>query len=301
MLARLKRAWDGLLWLVRPTGLRRTLALLDDRLHRMEARQLEMESRLSLVVSPMNVPVEVHGHYLFLDRHDTLGLSLHHTHEPYLTELLRRLVQPGHTVVDAGAHIGYFALLCARHAGAAGRVIAFEPAPHAHVLLRRNLAANGYDRVELHEAALHRAPGKLTFYTCEDGLAGGSVADPGGGLRWQALEVPALSLDSVVPAGTRVDLVKLDIQGAEGHALAGMQRCLSDNPGIQLLIEYWPRGLAACGTPAHTVLTELAAQGFAFTDVRETERALVPMTADELVARYAETSHTHTNLLCKRG
>lgn len=297
MLARLKRAWDGLLWLVRPTGLRRSLALLEERLHRMEARQLEMESRLSHVASPTNVPIPVHGHYLVVDRCDTLGLSLHHTHEPYLTELVEKIVQPTWTVVDAGAHIGYFSLLFARRAA---RVLAFEPSPHAHALLRRNLDSNGYPRVELHEAALHSGPGRLTFHTCEDGLAGGSVHHPGGGFRWQTLEVAAQSLDALLSPGARVDLVKLDIQGGEGHALAGMRRCLSDNPGVQLLVELWPRGLATAGTPARAVLESLAGQGFTFTDVRETERAMVPMTVDELVARYPETGQAHTNLLCQR-
>ena len=301
MSGRLQRAWDGLRWLLKPTGLRRAVALLEDRLHRMEARQLEMESRLSALASPTNVPVEVHGHYMFLDRHDSLALSIHHTHEPYQTELVRRLLQPGWTVVDAGAHIGYYALLAARQVGAGGRVLAFEASPHAAVLLRRNLLANGYPAVQVHESALHRAPARLTFYTCEDGLAGGSIHHPGGGWHWQALDVEAVSLDAILPPGTRVDFVKTDIQGAEAHALAGMQRCLSDNPSVQLLVEYWPRGLAACGTPPADFLADLERQGFRLQDVRETERAVVPTTPAELLARYPAEGWSHTNLLCARA
>lgn len=300
MLSRLRRAIEGLLWLLRPTGLRKAFAELSARLQRMEARLIETESRVNLLVSPTNVPVEVHGHYLYLDRHDSLGLALHHTHEPFQTSLLDRLVRPGDTVVDAGAHIGYYALLFARRVGPSGRVIAFEPSPHAHVLLRRNLIANGYPEVAVHEAVLHRERARLPFFTCEDGLAGGSVHHPGGGWAWERLELEALPLDSVIPPGGRVNFVKMDIQGAEGLALAGMRRCLEDNPAVRLLIEFWPRGLVACGTQPAQLLADLALLGFTFQDVREAERELVPATAAELLSHYPERSYIHTNLVCER-
>jgi len=301
MWSRFLRALDGLLWLLRPTGLRKTLALLDERLHRMEARQLETEARVNTLVSPTNVPVPVHGHYLFVDRHDTLGLALHHTHEPYQTSLVNDLVRPGDVVVDAGAHIGYYTLLFARRAGPHGRVIAFEPSPHALALLERNLLANGYAHVEVHRAALHRERGRIPFWTSEAGLAGGAVQNPGGGAPWQQLEVEARALDELLAPGERVDLVKLDIQGGEGFALAGMRRLLTNNRRVKLLLEVWPRGLAACGTPAAEVLAWLEEQGFSLEELREDERRSVPTTARELAERYPETGPLHTNVLARRS
>ena len=268
----------------------------------MESRLLETEARVNLLASPTNVPVPVHGHYMYLDRHDSLALSLHHTHEPFQTEVVEGLVKPGDVVVDAGAHIGYYALIAARRVGAQGRVLAFEPSPIANVLLRRNVMANGYSaRTEIHEAALHRARERVQFWTSEDGLAGGAVHHPGGGWAWQELAVDALALDGVVPPGGRVDFVKMDIQGGEHAALAGMRRCLGDNPGVKLLLEFWPRGLIACGTTPEDLLAELERMGFGVRDVREDERAVVPTTAAELTARYPRDGYGHTNLLCERG
>ena len=43
-----------------------------------------------------------------------------------------------------------------------------------------------------------------------------------------ALEVPAVSLDAAFPPGSRLDLVKIDVEGAEGLVLAGMRRLLAD-------------------------------------------------------------------------
>lgn len=301
MLSRLRSALDGLLWLLRPTGLRKTLRLLDQRLDSLTRELVETQDRVSTLASPTNFAVPVHGHAMYLDRHDTLGLSLNHTHEPFQTALVQSLVRPGDVVVDAGAHIGYYTLLFARAVGPAGRVIAIEPSPHAVFLLHRNARANGYlDRVAIEEAALHRATARVPFWTCESGLVGGAVHRPGGGWAWEELDVRALALDDALPAGARVDLVKMDLQGGEGFALEGMRRVLVDNPNVKLLLEYWPSGLVSAGVRPERVVEGLAQAGFRVADVREEERAIVPTDATELARRYPEDRLDHTNLLCER-
>lgn len=64
--------------------------------------------------------------------------------EPLETALFERLVKPGRTVLDIGAHIGYFTLLFARGIGPTARVIAFEAAPANLRLLSKNLQINRY-------------------------------------------------------------------------------------------------------------------------------------------------------------
>ena len=60
-------------------------------------------------------------------------------------------------------------------------------------------------------------------------------------------KVAAVALDDFVKEGERVDLIKMDIQGAEAAALRGAQRVLSAVPGPTLLMEYWPYGCVAPG------------------------------------------------------
>ena len=70
--------------------------------------------------------------------------------EPVLSDLIDRTVREGDVCVDAGANAGYFTLLFARKVGAAGRVVAIEPAPGNLRRMERNVAHNGFeDRIRI--------------------------------------------------------------------------------------------------------------------------------------------------------
>src|SRR5690606_15185214 len=90
-------------------------------------------------------------------------------YEPHVTAEVRRLLQPGMTFVDVGANIGYFALLAASLVGAQGKVIAFEPNLENCELLRRSIAANGFDDfVHVHPYAVAE---KAQFFTLDVGTS----------------------------------------------------------------------------------------------------------------------------------
>jgi FkbM family methyltransferase len=74
-------------------------------------------------------------------------------------------VKEDRTILDIGGHEGYYSILFARLMKDRGRVLAFEPDPYNFEWLRKNIEANGYKSIELHEYALSDKEGDATFYT----------------------------------------------------------------------------------------------------------------------------------------
>ena len=93
------------------------------------------------------------------DRHFAPCLRHHALWEPAETLALLRMLQPGMTVVDVGAHVGYYSVLCAQRVGRAGRVIAFEPEAQNRRLLHANLLLNDCANVAVHASAVDAAAG----------------------------------------------------------------------------------------------------------------------------------------------
>jgi FkbM family methyltransferase len=115
-------------------------------------------------------------------------------------------------VVDAGAHVGTFAATAAAHAT---QVVAVEPNPDNLSLLRANLARNGIDNVEIVEGALWPGEGEVELAMAGPTSAGSIVGDGDG----TTLTVPTVDLDALVRRVGAVDLLKVDIEGAEFEVL----------------------------------------------------------------------------------
>jgi FkbM family methyltransferase len=184
-------------------------------------------------------------------------------YEPAETAFFNRLLRPGDYVLDVGANIGYFTSLFAERVGPAGRVMAFEPDPRNVTLLRANVADRGIDgRVEVVHSAVGERSGSATLFAVSRGnrgdqrmyLADGGIA--GGAPPRLPIEVPVVRIDDAAARWTRLDAVKMDIQGFEGHALAGMVETRARFPDAVMLVEFWPSGLRAAGTDPLALLTE---------------------------------------------
>jgi FkbM family methyltransferase len=164
-------------------------------------------------------------------------------YEPALSEALLRLARPGFTCADVGAHHGYFSLLLARTVGESGRVVAFEASPANVRVLRRNLALNRLlGRVEVVEAVVSDDgrdtreiwPGRAgtsSEWTLSREFAAREDEQP---IARSPLVVPATTLDAAF-SHRSLDLLKVDVEGAEGLVLAGARRLLAEQRPIVVL------------------------------------------------------------------
>jgi FkbM family methyltransferase len=167
-------------------------------------------------------------------------IFLYGTFEISETRLVQAFLRSGMTFLDVGAHIGYYTLIAARLVGDAGRVHSFEPGAKTRAHLEANVARNGLQNVEIHAQALAEQTGEVGFYpsslASNQGIS--SIVAPGDG-RAAPSTVPSLSLDDFVAriGGRRVDLLKMDIEGAELQVIRGAQRLLSGADAPPMIFE----------------------------------------------------------------
>lgn len=156
------------------------------------------------------------------------------TYEPEQTRLFREYVKPGATLLDVGAHVGYYTLLAAALVGRSGRVVAFEPNPRNYAFLRRHVAVNGCHHVEVEDAAVSDENGVAAFEfgtgTGTGRLTGRSVTADG------AVEVRTVRLDDFCAArSVAPDAIKIDVEGAELNVLRGAERTIAAHSPVIFL------------------------------------------------------------------
>jgi FkbM family methyltransferase len=154
----------------------------------------------------------------------------------------------------------------AEHVGSSGCVVAIEADPRMHLSLERNVALNGLSRVRVVHAAAASGPGTLHLvgFDEEDTNWGISrIAGASNGNR-SSFAVPACSIDDLLDelGVDAVDLAKIDIEGAEALALAGMSAGLQRGRYRRLLLELHPTQLDQLGTSAAAVIEGLLATGY---------------------------------------
>ena len=288
-------------WLVRANGLRQQLTAMDEQLQTVNEK-LEAFKELKELHRLERSRAWVCGHHMRVDPDDTVvSVRLRELgwFEPYETRLIQRLVSPGNVVVDVGANIGYYTLQFARLVGSEGHVFAFEPDPHNFELLQRNVWQNGYQNVTLVRAAITATAGKIQLFQNPDNQGDHRIYASDAGRT--SVDVDAITMDEFFAADDRrLDLVKMDIQGAEGAAFKGMQTLLSNGRVARIVTEFWPRGLKTAGFDAQVFLQERLAQGFEIRVIDESTEQLLPLDIPALLKRLPVeqvTDWLFTNLL----
>ena len=146
---------------------------------------------------------------------------LNGTYEREQTRLFERHLRPGATVLDVGAHVGYYTLLSSVLVGEAGRVHSFEPNPVNAEFLRRHVRINRLSNVRVEQAAVAERAGTARF-DFGTGSGTGRLADAG------ALEVRTVRLDDYCAEhGLAPSAMKIDVEGAELSVLAGGRETLA--------------------------------------------------------------------------
>jgi FkbM family methyltransferase len=195
-----------------------------------------------------------------------------------MTKWAHALLPRGGAFLDVGAHAGYFSLLASHRLGSSGRVFAIEPNPRTFSALQRHLTQNAVSNVDAMMCGLADRDGILGLHLPSSQLDYNATVLPRDG--WTRAEVPVRTLDGCVREWNidRIDLMKIDVEGAEPLVLAGGEAVLTRGVVRHAMIEvngprlteggHGPAALAETlkrlgFTPASLVLGRLTAGSWA--------------------------------------
>jgi FkbM family methyltransferase len=172
--------------------------------------------------------VEVNGYKMLLIPYDegiSTELLLFRTHEPLSTEILKKLLKSGMTCIDIGSNIGYYALLERKIVGEKGKVIAIEPSPINLYYLRRNIALNRFNDVEIFDYAISNFDGQCLFlhdksYSNLSKMLNNDIEKS---CESQLFRVPCKRLDSFLKEYPlkNIDFIRMDVEGQEVEIING--------------------------------------------------------------------------------
>jgi FkbM family methyltransferase len=272
LLTLLERTWAGPGWgLTRFPGVRHAHAAITFGLRPLQARLATRQAHIEALGFTIAIDLS--------DRQIAAELLRTGTYEPAETALFVETVGPGMTVVDIGANIGIYTLLAARSVGPSGRVIAFEPHPRTAALLRENVALNGFANVTVEEAAVSCQPGERPLFVVPGHPALASLSSENARRGEAIANVRTVVLDDYL-AGIKVDVIKMDAQGAESEIVSGALRVIERDSPI-VFAELWPAGLVNMGSDSGAFLDLFGERDYGFAAVDDPGR---PLTNDEVIA-----------------
>ncbi len=217
---------------------------------------------------PVWVEVEP-GLTMLLDPRDLVQASIIATKqwEPGTWRSLSEHIGSGAVFVDVGAHVGYYSLKAAKAVGSGGRVLAIEPNPDTLQVLRANIAASGDSMITVEPVACSDSEGVLELFAASRNNTGATSLSRSNALKFgferKSFRVRTRPLDALVQENRldRVDVIKIDVEGAEILVLKGAERTLDLYHPV-VTVELVEDQLKNMGTSSAEVIRVLRKHGY---------------------------------------
>jgi len=188
--------------------------------------------------------------------------------EPHFSHWMVEQLRPGDTFIDVGANIGYYSLLASRLVGQGGHVVAIEASPRIFAALRSNLERNDTKNVRAVNVAVAARAGTIRLFLGPDTNCGLTTVSEAESVKKECqfeCEAAALPLNVILSEEEMKNarLIKVDVEGAEWHVIAGIQTLLANgHPDLEMLVEINPQCLATQGKCAEDILRIFQDAGF---------------------------------------
>ena len=196
--------------------------------------------------------------------------------DKYEIGLMKSHIKKGDTVIDVGANIGFYSGMFSDLVGVEGKVYAFEPDNYNYRRLEETIKS--YANIIVKKAAVSSSSGQLEFYISADKNVDHRAYAPDEFAT--KYTVDAISLDEFPGKETKVDILKVDVQGYEMQVYQGAENLIDANLGIKIFSEFWPYGLLKAGSDKETFFNFFTAKGFSIYLVKDDKQTRI--TVDSL-------------------
>jgi FkbM family methyltransferase len=153
-----------------------------------------------------------------------------------LFEFLKQFLKPGMICVDVGANIGSHAVNAGRLVGETGKVYAFEADPETCAILKQNVALNQLDNIIVKNECVLDKEGYITLYINKDSGKNSVLLSRSSEIN-RTITVHGDTLDNALSKSRKVDLLKIDVEGADFRVLRGAEKIFQINPPSIVVIE----------------------------------------------------------------
>lgn len=183
-------------------------------------------------------PIKINNYWLYLSpRNVELVVSIFKgTYDRESTAFFSKVIQPGWTIIDIGAYIGYYTIHFSKLAGSKGKIIAFEPDSNNLSILQKNLKLQKINNVEIRRMALGDRKRMIKLY-----IDGPHTTLIKKNIKF-IKEIKRMQMDTLdnLLKNQKADLIKIDTQGYDFEVLQGARKILQSNPRIIIHLEFWP-------------------------------------------------------------
>lgn len=247
--------------------------------------------------------VDLDAYGMYVTTADTaIGRCIAETraYEPHVSRAIASALRPGAFFVDVGANMGFFSLLSARAVGAEGRVFAFEPFQQNVKLLFMSTRRNGFENIRIIPAA---ATDREALYFYDNMGSNGQIRDVSDDpeLVLSSTLVPSTTLDLALGKLTRLDVIKIDVEGAEYLALTG-GRDLLQRFRPTIFSELSPGSLESVSKVSASQYLEMLTTEFRYgIDVLHEDGRVSPCQGDvsRVLELFAEAGSDHIDIVAR--
>ena len=225
-----------------------------------------------------------------------------HVFESDEIKLFKRLFRPEMTFLDVGANVGLYSAIALSTNNFSGKIICVEPHNESRLYLEQTLAANKGELSDINlilsAAAVSDFHGTALLHNNPQNKGDNRLyADA---LLEDSESVAVTTIDKICLDNNidKINFIKIDVQGAEGKAIAGASNILERSNNCIILSELWPYGLSQYGSDIYSYLSLLESLKFTLFKL-EKKGLLSPLDVDEIAKNYR--GRKYTNIVGAKG